>query len=203
MFLKHEAWLRDAESLDVALSAEQITQLASYVELLERTAVPRGMIAASDADRLWRRHVLDGLRGAHVVPAEGTVADLGSGAGIPGLPLAVAVPTSRFVLTETRRLRASFLEAAIDEIGLTNVSVELGKAEDVPKRFQACVARAFAPPVETWTTAERLLAPGGVLVYWAGESFDARPLEARGIAVRLSTHSDLARRGPLVIMGPQ
>src|SRR4051794_6759441 len=69
--VKHEAWLRDAESLDVALSAEQITQLASYVELLERTAVPHGMIAASDADRLWRRHVLDGLRGAHVVPAGG------------------------------------------------------------------------------------------------------------------------------------
>src|SRR3954471_2747154 len=105
--VKHEAWLRDAESLDVALSAAQITQLASYVELLERTAVPRGMIAASDADRLWRRHVLDGLRGAHVVPAEGTVADLGSGAGIPGLQLAVVVPTSCFVFTENRWRRAA------------------------------------------------------------------------------------------------
>ena len=139
---------------------------------------------------------------SHAEPAA-TVADIGSGAGIPGLPLAIALPTARFTLLEPRRGRISFLEAAVDELQLSNVIVPGARAEDVSDHFQACVARAFSSPISTWEAAEPLLAPGGVLVYWAGERFERALLDDLGVPSRLSTHSDLARSGPLVIMGPQ
>ena len=62
---------------------------------------------------------------------------------------------------------------------------------------------AFSSPISTWEAAQPLLAPGGVLVYWAGERFDRATLDDLGVPSRVSTHSDLARSGPLVIMGPQ
>jgi 16S rRNA (guanine527-N7)-methyltransferase len=201
--VKHEAWARDARAVGVTLTPDQLEQLAAYVGLLSRIAIPRGMIAASDADRLWERHVLDGLRGVPELPSAATVADIGSGAGIPGLPLAIALPTARFTLLEPRRGRISFLEATVDELQLSNVIVPGARAEDVSDHFQACVARAFSSPISTWEAAEPLLAPGGVLVYWAGERFERALLDDLGVPSRLSAHSDLARSGPLVIMGPQ
>lgn len=201
--MKHEAWALDVERLGLALGPDQLDQLSAYVELLGRIAVPRGMVAASDADRLWDRHVRDSLRGVREVPTDGSVADIGSGAGLPGLPLAVALPATRFCLLEPRRSRAAFLEAAVDHIGLGNAEVVVERVEAVAQRFRACVARAFSSPVATWEAAQPLLQAGGILVYWAGEAFDRAPVDDLGIPVRLSTQSDLARTGPLVIMGPQ
>jgi 16S rRNA (guanine527-N7)-methyltransferase len=201
--VKHEAWARDARAVGLALTPEQLELLAAYVRLLSRIAIPRGMIAPSDADRLWERHVLDGLRGAPELSSAATVADIGSGAGIPGLPLAIALPTARFTLLEPRRGRVSFLELVVDELPLRNVVVAGVRAEDVSDRFQACVARAFSSPISTWEAAEPLLAPGGVLVYWAGERFQRATLDDLRVPSRLSTRADLARSGPLVIMGPQ
>src|ERR1700747_2022613 len=129
--VKHEAWARQAEKLGVSLSADQLAQLESYEALLRRIAVPRGMMAASDAARLWERHILDGLRAVPEIPAGSSVADIGSGAGIPGVPLAVAVPPSRFVLIEPRRARAALLEAAVDDLGLPNAEVLPRRVEEV------------------------------------------------------------------------
>src|ERR1044072_2772200 len=200
--VKHESLVRDVQQLGLTLSNKQLGQLAGYVGLLQRIAVPRGMISAGDSDRLWERHVLDGLRGAADVPA-GDIADLGSGAGIPGIPLAIAAPGTHVALIEPRRARAAFLEAVIDETHISNARVVLEKVEDVSERFQGCVARAFSSPAESWHVAQRILHPAGVLVYWAGATFDRASLDDLGIPVRVSTHSDLARTGPLVIMGPR
>ena len=201
--MKHEAWALQADQLGIPLSAAQLEQLAAYEELLERIAVPRGMIAASDADRLWERHLLDGLRAALEIPTGSSVADIGSGAGIPGLPLAIAAPGSRFSLIEPRRARAAFLEAVVDDLGLSNVLVVPARVEKVEGPFQVCVARAFSSPLASWAAAKGLLAPTGFLIYWGGASFDPAALETEGVRSRLSTRSDLARTGPLVIMGPQ
>src|SRR5262245_32754666 len=201
--VKHEAWALQAEQLGVALGSEQLDQLADYQALLERIAVPRGMIAPSDADRLWERHILDGLRAVEEIPTGASIADIGSGAGIPGIPLAIALPRSQLSAIEPRRARAAFLEAAVDDLRLSNVAVLPRRAEDVEGLFQACVARAFSSPLASWKAAQRLLAPNEILVYWGGESFDPAALAEEGVPWRLSTHSDLARTGPLVIMGPQ
>jgi len=201
--VKHEAWAEDAAQLGVRLSGEQVTQLQRYEGLLQRIAVPRGMIAASDAARLWERHIRDGLRAVPEITDGSSVADLGSGAGLPGVPLAVALKSSRLALIEPRRPRAAFLEAAVDELGLGNVDVLQGRVEEVSGSFDVCVARAFSSPLGTWEAARHLLARGGILIYWAGERFDKAVLDAEGVRSRLSRRSALARTGPLVIMGPQ
>jgi 16S rRNA (guanine527-N7)-methyltransferase len=200
--VKHEAWTRDAQSLGLRLGPHQMEALKNYEELLRTVAIPRGLVAASDEDRLWRRHLLDGLRGVREVPDVASVLDLGSGAGIPGIPLAIALP-NRVTLSESRRGRVAFLEAVIDQLALTNVEVILGKAEQLGRRHDVCVARAFSSAVGTWRAAEPLLEPGGELIYWAGSGFDPDELAPLGVSWRLSTRSDLADSGPLVIMGRQ
>ena len=201
--MKHEAWAQDARRLGLSLSSAQLNQLAAYERLLQRTAVPRGMIAASDGARLWERHIADGLRGAPEVPGGARIADLGSGAGIPGVPLAIALPDSAVELVEPRRQRAAFLEAVVDDLRLSTVKVHPHRAEDVSGSFQVCVARAFSSPLATWLAAQPLLSPGGFVIYWAGERFDPGELDEAGVPRMVSTRSDLARSGPLVIMGPQ
>ena len=202
--MKHEAWADEAARIaDISLSPQQMDQLARYADLLTRIAVPRGMISSSDANRLWERHILDGLRGAAELANASSVVDVGSGAGVPGVPLTVALPSARFVLLEPRTARAAFLEAVADALSLANVAIVRKRVEEAAGLFDAGVARAFASPFETWTALQHLLRPGGRVIYWAGQSFDGSVLAQAGVPFRLSTHSDLARTGPLVIMGPQ
>jgi 16S rRNA (guanine527-N7)-methyltransferase len=201
--VKHEAWTRLLRSLGIEPSPSQTAALRTYEELLRTLAIPRGFIARSDEYRLWTRHIADGLRAAGEIPTGAAVLDLGSGAGIPGVPLAVVLPASGVTLAELRRGRVAFLEAVVDRIGLSNAEIHLGKAETVGRHFDVCVARAFSSPVGTWTAAEPLLGPAGSLVYWAGQSFDPEGLDQLGVSWRLSTRSDLADAGPLVIMGRQ
>lgn len=199
--VKHELWARD---LGASLEPPQKALLEAFSDLLLRRAVPRGYVAAGDRDRLWERHVLDGLRGAEAVKAgEGMVADLGSGAGIPGIPLAIAAPGRKFVLIEPRAGRVAFLESVVDDLRLPNVVVFHGKAGAATDRFGVCVARAFASAPGTWEVAEALLEDQGSLVYWAGSSFREQDLAGLARSVRVSIRSDLAELGPLVIMTRQ
>ena len=200
--VKHEAWTRDAQALGVQLGPPELEELIAYEGHLQEVAVPRGLIGRSDRGRLWERHILDGLRAAPEIAPGDSVLDLGSGAGIPGIPLAIALP-NRVTLVEARSGRAAFLEAVVDRIGLTNVDVIHGRAEGLGRRFHVCVARALAPATETWSVAEPLLEPDGSLIYWAGSGFEIGGLEPLGVSWRLSTHPGLADSGPLVIMGRQ
>jgi len=202
--VKHEVWAADLASLGLALPRDRLDSLSRYVDLLHERAIPRGMIGAGDADRLWHRHVLDGLRGAREIAEGSVVADLGSGAGIPGVPLGIAMPRCRFALVESRRGRAAFLESVVDDLHLTNVEVVLGMAQDLPPAgFDVVVARAFASAIETWAAAEPLLRPHGYAVYWAGAGLQERELGSLGAPWRVSTPSGLAESGPLIIMGQQ
>ena len=200
--VKHEAWADDARAAGLSLTNAQLEALSRYHDHVLALAVPRGYIATSDANRLWRRHILDALRAAPEVPTEASLADLGSGAGIPGLPLAIVTP-NQVTLVEVRRGRAAFLESAIDVVGLSNVRVALGPVEGLSERYDVCLARAFAPVGKTWRLAEPRLEPRGSLIYWAGASFDTGELDPLGVTWRVSEHADLADSGPLVIMTRQ
>jgi 16S rRNA (guanine(527)-N(7))-methyltransferase RsmG len=201
--VKHEAWAKDASALGLSLSDDQFSALETYRDVLLSHALPRGLVAASDRDRLWERHILDGLRGALEIGPGATVLDLGSGAGIPGVPLAVALPGTSLTLCEPRRGRVAFLEMVRERLGLSNVQVFPRKAEVIGVSFGTCVARAFSSAAGTWAVAEHLLTKKGVLVYWAGGRFEPSQMDDLGVDWRLSTRSDLADSGPLVIMGRQ
>ena len=198
--VKHEGW-EAASALGVQLGSEAEDRLERYERLLLEKAIPRGMIGPSDASKLRERHILDSIRAAPLLPASGTVCDLGSGAGLPGIALAIVRPDLRWVLVEVRRNRAAFLEEA--SAGLDNVSVYPRRLETLGTRVAACTARAFATAPRSWIAATHVLEPGGSLIYWAGESFDPATDLPKDVSARLFPSTALARAGALVIMTRQ
>jgi 16S rRNA (guanine527-N7)-methyltransferase len=201
--VKHEGWIEAAAALDVVIRPHQASQLDTYHLLLRERAAPLGMIAGADRPRIRERHILDCLRAATVVKNAKSAYDLGSGAGLPGIPLAIALPELEIRLVEARRNRAAFLELVVDELALTNVSVFLGRAEDLVERVDLITARAFTDAAGSWRIAEPLLEPGGRLLYFAGEGFDLSTEAPEGVDLALFTTPSLARSGPLAIMGRQ
>lgn len=192
-----------AAALGVELDQIQATRLGRFEELLLRRAVPLGAVARSDASRIRDRHILDCLRAAPLVTAMSSACDLGSGAGLPGVVVAVAVPELRTLLLEPRAKRAAFLELAIEELGLSNAEVVVGRVEDLTVEVDACFARAFAPLREAWAAARVILRPGGRLVYFAGAG-GPDPITPPGAVLEDVVRSPvLESAGPLVIMARQ
>jgi len=193
--VKHEGW--------AVGPVGHVDRLEAYEALLRSVAVPRGMVATADVDRLRERHIEDSLRVLPLIPREvETVLDLGSGAGLPGVPVAVARPDLHVTLSERRATRSAFLELVVERLELPNVSVFPHPAEQLSARFDLCLARGFAGADRTWAVASEVLGPEGRLAYWAGTTFDrARaPAGARFDAVH---EPDLERSGPIVIMTRQ
>jgi 16S rRNA (guanine527-N7)-methyltransferase len=192
--VKHEGW---------NLSPSQIAALEAFEGLLAERAVPRGMVASSDLGHLRERHVLDSLRAVpHLGPLKQPVVDLGSGAGLPGIPVAVARPDLLLTLAEARQQRVAFLELVVERLSLPNVQVFPKRAEELPPDAGACLARGFGNPSRTWAVARGLLRPDGSLIYWAGTTFrtDQVPEDARIAAI---VSPALESGGPIVIMTRQ
>lgn len=193
--MKHEGWT------DKGLTEGALALLREYENLLLGVAVPKGMVSSSDERDLWQRHIVDGLRLVPLVPEDAAgMCDLGSGAGLPGVPLAVARSGLAVTLAESRAARIAFLELAVERLGLVNVTVFPGRAEELPEAsFDLCTARGFAPAPHAWAVAAHLLRPAGRLAYWAGRSFELAevPEEAR---VEHVIEPTLESGGPIVIM---
>jgi 16S rRNA (guanine527-N7)-methyltransferase len=143
-----------------------------FAALLASRAVDLGLIAEGDRERVLERHVLDSGRAVRHIRAGERVADLGSGAGLPGIPLAMAVPDASFVLIEPRQKAVAFLELALERLGITNADVFEGRVEEADLRVDVATARAFGPLSRSWHAARLVLRPGGRLIYFAGASFD-------------------------------
>jgi 16S rRNA (guanine527-N7)-methyltransferase len=186
------------------LGEHQKDLLHAYAALLLEKAVRLGFVAASDAGRLWDRHVLDSLRALPCLRASDLmVVDVGSGAGLPGIPLAIARPETRFTLVEPKQRRAALLEAIVASLELPNASVAVRRAEGLGLRADVCLSRALADPAESWRMASPLLAGGGRLVYWAGRSWEESEIErlgAVGAKAEICLDAEFQWQGPLVIM---
>jgi 16S rRNA (guanine527-N7)-methyltransferase len=201
--VKHEGWAEIAGLLGIELDVPQAERLDRYEQLLRDRAIPLGMVARSDAGRLRERHIADCLRAASVVLATDRSAyDLGSGAGLPGIVVAIVRPELEIVLVESRRIRAAFLELVAGELALSNARVFSDRAERLTERVDLCFARALFGARDVWLLAERLLGPAGRLVYFAGERFDPAELP-EGARAEIRSPRPLARSGPLVIMSRQ
>ena len=127
--------------------------------------------------------------------------DLGSGAGLPGIPLAIASGDRKFVLVEPKRRAAAFLELAIEHLELGNVVVAPVRAQDLPLRAGVCVARAFGSLEKTWRVGSRLLNPSGRVIYYAGNSWNIasdRAMRTEGAVTTICAHPNHAWEGPIV-----
>lgn len=199
---------RDLEAVCSALALELPPsaegRLLRFEALLKERAVPLGLISDADAERIWERHILDSLRAAAAVePKDADAYDLGAGAGLPGLVVAIAHPGLKLRLVESRRRRAAFLDLAAGRLDLANARVVPGRIEDLVDPVDLCFARALAPLSRSWSLARPLLRSGGRLVYFAGQG--VRPPESAPGAreIRLLETPVLERAGPLVIMTRQ
>jgi len=184
------------------LSESQRGALREYEGLLRETAVPRRMVAPSDVDRIHERHVLDSLRGMTWLQGAVRACDLGSGAGLPGIPIAIAEPGLEVTLSEPRLQRVAFLELVVERLSLANVVVHPRSAQELPQgRFDVCLARGFADASGTWEVAGTLLVPAGRLLYWAGRSFAPTDVP-KGVRVQVAD-APLESGGPIAIMTRQ
>ena len=126
------------------VSRETLSRLAAYVELLKDAAAQQNLISPSTLETVWERHILDSAQLLRLAAADRTWADIGSGAGLPGMVLAILSSTP-ITLIEPRRLRADFLVQTAETLGLANVSVACAKVQRVQGQFDVITARAVAP----------------------------------------------------------
>lgn len=167
------------------LFGDRLALAVAYADRLAGDGVLRGLIGPREVPRLWDRHLINcGLIASELEPGD-RVADVGSGAGLPGLVLAILRPDVSVTLIEPMLRRATFLSEAIDGLALSTVTVRRDRAEDVRDlagSFDVVTARAVAPleKLAGWTVP--LLRPGGRLLALKGSSAPAE-LAAAGPAL--------------------
>ena len=152
--------------LELDLAASTIERLLDYVDLLARWNKAYNLTAVRDPLEMVTRHLLDPLAVAQWVSGERLV-DIGSGAGLPGIPLALiaadtGVPDRHFLLVDSNGKKARFLRAAVRELQLKHVEVVESRVESVPGQFDCVTSRAFATLADMLGWGGHLLAPNGV-----------------------------------------
>ena len=187
--MKHDGGIV-APDAATAVFGDRLDLAVVYVRLLATAGVERGLIGPRECDRLWDRHLLNSAAVAELVPAGSRIADIGSGAGLPGIPLAIARPDLDVVLIEPLLRRSAFLSEAVEELGLENVTVVRGRAEDATVRLEygaadAVTSRAVAALDKLTRWSLPLLRPGGHMLAMKGERAQAEVDEYRGAMTSL------------------
>jgi 16S rRNA (guanine527-N7)-methyltransferase len=160
---------RGADALGVRLDPTALDRFARYLAALVRWRSRLNLVGARDEDELVDRHLLDSLLPLAVVelPPAAAVVDVGSGAGLPGVPLKIARPDLRVTLLEASRRRVAFLEHLRDAVGLPDLAVCWGRAEVLAKhpdhreRYDCSVERATAKAAAAFELCAPLVAVGG------------------------------------------
>ena len=169
-----------------------------FVDLLASVGVERGLIGPREVPRLWERHIMNCAVVVPRVPVGASVADVGSGAGLPGVVWAIARPDLEMTLIEPLLRRTIFLDEAVEALGLDWVTVLRSRAEDVDERFDVVTARAVAPLERLATWCLPLVRPGGVLLALKGRTAEDEVASSRvslhkmgATDIVVSSHGDL------------
>jgi 16S rRNA (guanine527-N7)-methyltransferase len=174
-----------AEAADVFGASLPLAE--RYVQMLAGPGVTRGLLGPREVPRLWSRHVLNCAAVADLVPRPATLIDLGSGAGLPGIVLALLLPDVQVTLLERMERRTIFLDECIQELGLRNTQVCRATAEEVAGKLQADVltARAVAPLDRLAGLAAGLVRRGGLILAVKGAAAQEEVAQARPALRRL------------------
>jgi len=155
--------------LNLPLGKEQQGLLLQYLALLDKWNQVYNLTAIRDLTKMVKSHLLDSLSVVPLLTGE-RVLDVGSGAGLPGIPIAVAKPEWEMTLLDSNHKKAAFLRQAVTELSLNNAHVVCERIEswDAPKGFEVIISRAFSDLGEFVSLAGRLLAQGGVIAAMKG-----------------------------------
>jgi 16S rRNA (guanine527-N7)-methyltransferase len=169
-------------------------QLSRYVDILTTRAVEYGLLGPKEAARVWDRHILNSAALSGLIKPDSTVIDVGSGAGLPGIPLALLRPDLKVTLLEPLLRRFTFLVDTLSELELTGrVTVIRARAEDHQGRYDVVVARAVAPLDRLIGWCDGLRDDGGVLLALKGQNASAeidraaQVLSRQGLVAELLT----------------
>ena len=194
---------RATQPVDVAreLYGVQFPLLSRYVDILASTGVTWGLLGPREAERLWDRHVLNSAALSGLIAPGSAVADVGSGAGLPGIPLALLRPDLQMTLIEPLLRRSTFLTEAVGTLGVVDrVEVVRSRAEDHHQTYDVVVARALAPLDRLIGWCNPLRTADGVILALKGSSASdevaaaARQLDAAQLAaevLRVRAHPDV------------
>jgi 16S rRNA (guanine527-N7)-methyltransferase len=169
MTLRVAALQRGLDELGLALPEGAQEKFLAYLELLAKWNKTYNLTAIRDPDKMISHHLLDSLAVLPHLPA-GLLADVGSGGGLPGIPLAIAQPARRVTLNDANHKKAAFLQQAVIELKLTNAQVHVGRVQTwrPAQRFACVITRGFAELADFISACRHLLAPGGVLAAMKG-----------------------------------
>ena len=168
----------------------QIGLARQYAQKLANDSDELGLLGPRELDKIWSRHLLNSAVVAELVKPGELVADVGSGAGLPGIPMAIAAPDTDFVLIEPMDRRASWLQEVVDELDLQNVEVVRARAEEVEGgQFDVVTARAVAALDKLLRLCVPLLKPGGRVIALKGSKAPEEILEAKKLQKKLKIES--------------
>lgn len=179
--------------------------LGRYAELLGRAADERGLLGPREVSRLWERHLLNCAVTAALIPSGASIVDVGSGPGLPGVPIAIVRPDCRVVLLEPTLRRVEFLHEVVSDLGIGNrVTVDRGRAEDRAGWLRTAVvtARAVAPLTRLLPLTLPLVAPGGMILAIKGASAERELAEIAPECARLGVQAQVQLVGEGVVHPP-
>ena len=156
-----------AGELGLALTPEQSARLIDYLELLVRWNAVYNLTAVRDPAEMVTRHLLDSLAIAPLVRGENLV-DLGTGPGLPGIPLAILAPERKVTLVDSNGKKTRFLREAVRVLGLANARVEQARVEELQGQYDCITARAFAALGDILKWGGHLLTADGVCIAMKG-----------------------------------
>jgi 16S rRNA (guanine527-N7)-methyltransferase len=175
-----------ARKLGLELAPEQLARLGDYARLLQDWNRRINLVSRRDIGRVLSYHVVDSLAVSSLIPAAARVCDLGTGAGLPGIPLAVARPDANVLLVESQQKRCQFLTAAVGTLQIANAEVRSGRAEDLPGMdCDVIVSRLTGPVRDAIKYASRHRRPEGIIVLYKTRAASDELTEAARTLARL------------------
>lgn len=167
------------ETLLATFFPERKEEADRYAEILATWGIERGLIGPKEGEIIWERHIANCLPITTLLPQGVSLLDIGSGAGLPGIVIALARPDLKVTLLEPLQRRVDFLNEVIQELKL-DITVIRGRAESIKGSFSVVTARAVAPLPKLLTVSWHLVAPGGAVMAMKGEAAAAELEEAKG-----------------------
>ena len=183
---------KPTKSQEEALGAG-FSKLAQYAEILVKDAVRLGIIGPREVGRIWDRHILNCAALTELIPDGQSIIDIGSGAGLPGIVLAILNPNSAVTLIEPMQRRAEFLTQTKTELGLSNVEILRGRAEGQKVSAQNVTSRAVAPLNKLLSWSWPLVEKGGKVLAIKGEKATEELAEVKNELVSLKSSTAIIK----------
>lgn len=161
------------------VSRETLTKLQAYAQLLTKWNKTINLISPATLGELWERHIWDSYQLVELIPPNASLADIGSGGGLPGLVLAIARPDCRITLIERDQRKSAFLTQAAISLELANISVKNEDINAISSRHEVVTARALAPLDVLCELSHPLLLKDAICLFPKGENFASELNDAK------------------------